>query len=311
MGVASMHSHVLLNIGLATTIVGLVGCRSVSYDPQQRMFLDHPGIDFFNPRGDEPLTFDFRQPTNLTDENGVPLMAEPLHLLVVAPSGDTRFLSRHDGGIVDGQITIQKPDVGRYRVYHSRLEALTVTPNEVREGEPVRFRARVVAIPNQTQVGFYVVDEHGAPEGIGLRASGTTNVLDGWVAFEWRYEQRLKEAPRGAFQGCITLGTSKACSALVRAVGEPLSELKGVQQRLTTLGYLDAPHSGVLDAATRRALSLFQQENPPCTVGITSDGTSMGCGIIACEVGGMQHFPPAEDGIGGPVTRAVMACGLF
>ncbi|MEO8185650.1 MAG: peptidoglycan-binding domain-containing protein [Deltaproteobacteria bacterium] len=134
-------------------------------------------------------------------------------------------------------------------------------------------------------------------------------MLDGWVAFEWRYEQRVKESAGGVFQGCITLGSSRPRCSFVRVVPAPLSELKGVQQKLTTLGYLDAQDSGVLDVSTRNALRAFQKEHSPCMNGIASDGSTFGCRIIICEVGGMNAYPPTEDGIPGPITRAVMACG--
>ena len=114
---ARMCAGLFRRIRLATAVLALTGCRSsATYDQQLRMFLDDPGIDFVSLRNDEPLTFDFRGPTNLTDENGVPVMAEPLHVLVVTPSGGAQFISRDDGGIPDGQLTIQRPQVGRYRV---------------------------------------------------------------------------------------------------------------------------------------------------------------------------------------------------
>ncbi len=270
-----------------------------------------PIIDDVNTRDDEPLTIETRLSTNTRNKDGTPFWVYPQAVMVVTPSRQRMYFSREAKNLAaNGEIVLTKPEIGRYRVYWARIEAVRADRKTAKEGERIQFQARFSGFPDGASVSFKVIKAScPSDEPVCIYGQGRTQVQQGGATFNWVYGQRLNEDAGGEFSAWVEIADSRVDTEEIRILPSPLSDIQGIQQRLTTYGYLDGPHSGALDEATRKALSAFQKENPPCMFGVFANGWAMKeCGYLLCGFYGMMTFPREEQGNLGPVTRRVLGC---
>jgi hypothetical protein len=170
-----------------------------------------------------------------------------------------------------------------------RAKAENVAPDQRhkfrRKGVPARFRIQLYDFgePRANQVFTLVVDKTTTIEG--------TSDGDGVV------EATL---PPSAQTGRLTIGEDEFEVELAFGRLDPLSEISGVQQRLTNLGYDCGVADGELNERTRGALRAFQlaQEEHLTVSGELDDATRERLGELHDAVV-EDPFGTADDAAGG------------
>jgi N-acetylmuramoyl-L-alanine amidase len=154
-----------------------------------------------------------------------------------------------------------------------------------RKGVPARFRIQLYDFgePRANQDFTLVIDKMTTIEG--------TSDGDGVV------EATL---PPGAQTGRLTIGEDEFVVELAFGQLDPLSEISGVQQRLTNLGYDCGVADGEINSRTQAALRAFQlaQDEHLLVTGELDDATRERIGELHDAVAD-DTFGKADDAAGG------------
>jgi hypothetical protein len=117
----------------------------------------------------------------------------------------------------------------------------------VRRGEPALFRIQILVEGNPRGGEPYTVEVGGKPHFSGVTAA------NGMVEFP---------VPGNAARGTLRVGVGDDQLILELNFGwlDPITEIKGIQERLRNMGYMCGT-DGTLDETTRAAIKTFQQRN--------------------------------------------------
>jgi hypothetical protein len=149
----------------------------------------------------------------------------------------------------------------------------------VYSGEPtLTMTVDIEGFPDGTDVNFQVFERFQSPQAEPLFET-TEVAFGGKATTQWKYEQKLGEPPGGQFVFQAQINEKRVVSDPVTIRRYPLSEARGIQQRLKELGYDCGPTDGVLGSKTKAAVKAFQEDHPPL----------------------------AADGIPGPLTQSELA----
>lgn len=187
---------------------------------------------------------------------------------------------------------------------NNALRALRDTPDVLMPGDEVHIpdrrhkavdadtgcRHRFVrrGIPARTRIRVLLHDQPRAHQEYTLVIDGRT--LEGSTDGDGVLEEFIPPAAR---RGILTIGPDQQVFELLFGELDPITEISGIQKRLSNLGFEPGPLDGQLSETTRRALRRFQRRMGLPETGDPDDETVAALHELHDQRSALP--PPAED----------------
>jgi len=202
-------------------------------------------------------------------ETGDPI-EDPAGFTLIKPDG-----SKEEGKLSKGKLERSGVEPGTYKMKFKYIESAAWSKSSSHPEEYVELKVTAKGFEDGKSVKLKIFDRHG----IKPIKEVEGKLKGGAATASWKYSQKVGDPPRGTFMFEAWIGDKFAESGTLTIDAHPVEDLKGVQERLKSLGYDPGAIDGVMGPKTKDAVKAFQEDHPPLAVdGIPGPNTQRALG---------------------------------